>query len=259
MSAPIRAVERAVDVLMCFTNKTPSLTMTQIAEMVGMNKSTVHRLLATLEGKRFVERDPVTAIYKPGMRLLQLAFLSEENNDLRSLAAPFLQDLSRRFQENVNLAVLDGADVMYLAVIESRQRVKLAAASGQRLPAFCTASGKALLAYLPEAEIGRILDLGMPGYTPSTITSPEAFLADSSLVRERGFAISEEEFEAGINAISTTICNPPLASVSIAGPAFRLTRERMLELAPELLAAAKSIATEVDRTRNPGLPLRVSY
>jgi len=136
MSESIRAVERALDVLSCFSHQTPELTMTQIAEQIGINKSTVHRLLATLEGKRFVERDQVTGIYKLGIRSLQMAYLTLEHNDLRRLAGPFLQRLCQQYRENVNLAVLDGADVIYIDIIESPQRVKLAAAIGQRLPAF---------------------------------------------------------------------------------------------------------------------------
>jgi DNA-binding IclR family transcriptional regulator len=247
MSESIRAVERALDVLMCFTSQTPELTMTQISELVGINKSTVHRLLATLESKRFVERDPVTGIYKPGIRLLQMAFLTMEHNGLRRLAAPYLQDLCNRHRENVTLATLDVADVVYIEVIESTQRVKLAATPGQRLPAFCTASGKAILAFLPEDKMKHILELGMPKYTQNTITSPQAYFEDILHTRERGFAISEQEFEEGINAIAAPICNQPVASVSIAGPAYRLTRERMLEIGPDLLITAKNIAMEVER------------
>lgn len=250
MSESIRAVERALDVLMCFTNQTPELTMTQISDLIGINKSTVHRLLATLEGKRFVERDAVTGVYKPGIRLLQMAYLTMENNDLRRLAAPFLHNLCNQFRENVNLSILDGADVVYVDAIESSQRVKLAAAPGQRLPAFCTASGKAILAFLPEENIKHILERGMPGYTQNTLTSPELFFENIRQVRELGFAISIQEFEDGINAIAAPICNQPIASISIAGPAYRLTRERMLEIGPDLLVTAKNIAMEVERTLN---------
>ena len=218
--------------------------------MIGINKSTVHRLLATLEGKRFVERDAVTGVYKPGIRLLQMAFLTMENNDLRRLAAPFLHNLCDQFRENVNLSILDGADVVYVDAIESSQRVKLAAAPGQRLPAFCTASGKAILAFLPEENIKHILERGMPGYTQNTLTSPELFFENIRQVRELGFAISIQEFEDGINAIAAPICNQPIASISIAGPAYRLTRERMLEIGPDLLVTAKNIAMEVERTLN---------
>jgi len=247
MSESIRAVERALDVLMCFTNQTPQLTMTQISELVGINKSTVHRLLATLESKRFVERDSVTGIYKPGIRLLQMAFLALEHNDLRRLAAPYLQELCNRYRENVTLAKLDVADVVYLEVIESTQRVKLAASPGQRLPAFCVASGKAILAFLPDDHVKRVLEYGMPKYTQNTITSSEAYFKDILQTRERGFAISEQEFEEGINAIAAPICNQPIASISVAGPAYRLTRERMLEISPDLLRTAKDIAMEVER------------
>jgi DNA-binding IclR family transcriptional regulator len=246
MSESIRAVERALDVLLCFTSQTPELSMTQISEMVGINKSTVHRLLATLEGKRFVERDPVTGIYRPGIRLLQMAFLTLEHNDLRRLASPFLQSLCDQFRENVNLAVLDDTEVIYLDVIESPQRVKLAAAPGQRLPAFCTASGKAILAFLPEEKVRDILARGMPMYTQNTITSVETFFEGIRHTREQGYAISGQEFEDGINAIAAPICNHPIASVSIAGPAYRLTPERMIEIGPILVATVKKIAREVE-------------
>jgi DNA-binding IclR family transcriptional regulator len=246
MSESVRAVERALEVLMCFTSQTPELTMTQISEMVGINKSTIHRLLATLEGKRFVERDQVTGIYRPGIRLLQLASLTLEHNDLRRLAAPFLHNLCDQFRENVNLSVLDDTDVVYLEVVESPQRVKLAAVPGQRLPAFCTASGKAILAFLPEEKIRDILAHGMPKYTQNTLTSEEAFWENMRHTREQGYAISEQEFEDGINAIAAPICNQPIASVSIAGPAYRLTRERMIEIGPDLLSTVKMIAQEVE-------------
>jgi DNA-binding IclR family transcriptional regulator len=250
MSESIRAVERALAVLLCFTSQTPELTMSQISEQIGINKSTVHRLLSTLEGKRFLERDPLSGVYRPGLHLLQMASLAMEQNSLRRLAEPFLQGLCNQYRENVNLALLDGADVIYVDVIEGSQRVKLAAVPGQRLPAFCTASGKAILAFLTEDRVKQILERGMPGYTRATLTSVEKFFEDMHQIRGRGFAISEQEFEDGINAIAVPICNQPIASISIAGPAYRLTRDRMLEIGPDLLTTAKNIALEVERMEN---------
>jgi IclR family transcriptional regulator, acetate operon repressor len=250
MSESIRAVERALDVLQCFNSQTPELTMSQISERIRINKSTVHRLLLTLERNRFVEREPSTGMYRPGLRLLQMASLALEQNSLRRIAAPFLQNLCNAYRENVNLALLDGADVVYVDVIEGSQRVKLAAVLGQRLPAFCTASGKALLAFLPEDRVRHILERGMPSYTAATITSFENFFEEAGRIRTRGFAISEQEFEEGINAIAAPVCNEPVASISIAGPAYRLTPERMLELGPSLLATARDIALEVEKAGN---------
>jgi IclR family transcriptional regulator, KDG regulon repressor len=112
MSESIRAVDRALDILLCFTRQTPRLTMTQIAERVGMNKSTVHRLLGTLEKKRFVQREPSTGLYQLGIRLFQMAYLTLEQNDLRRFAAPFLQRLCSQNRETVTLSVLDDTDVV---------------------------------------------------------------------------------------------------------------------------------------------------
>lgn len=248
MSESIRAVDRALDVLSCFSHKTPQLTMTQIADQIGINKSTVHRLLATLEGKRFVERDPVTGMYRLGIRSLQMAYLTLEYNDLRRLAAPFMQKLCQEHRENVNLAVLDGADVIYIDIVESPQRVKLAAAIGQRLPAFCTASGKAILAYMPEDKILRILELGMPRYTNNTILSPDAYLENMQKSHERGFAISDQEYEDGINAVAAPIFisgDQPVGSISIAGPSFRFSRERMMEIGGMIVSTAQEITQEL--------------
>jgi IclR family transcriptional regulator, KDG regulon repressor len=248
MSESVRAVDRALAVLACFTNNTPELTLTQISEQVGINKSTVHRLLATLERQQFLERDSQTGVYRPGIRLLQLANLALENNNLRRLASPFLRHLCDLHRENVNLAVLDGAEVVYTEVIEGAQRVKLAAVTGQKLPAFGTASGKAILAYLPEETVKQTLERGVPQYTEQTLSSPALFLEDMQHTRERGFAISEQEFEDGINAVAAPIFNgshQPIASISVAGPAYRIPRERMMEIGPSLVDTADKIAQEL--------------
>ena len=254
LSQSIRAVERALDILLCFSKQTPELTMTQIAEQVGLYKSTVHRLLATLEGRRFVQRNPDTGIYRPGIRLLQMVYLTLEHNDLRRLAAPFLLHLWEQQHETIDLAVLDDTDVIYLDVLESPQRVKLAAAIGQRLPAHSTASGKAILAFTPEETVRRILKDGMPQFTQHTLCSPEALFENLRHIREQGFALSLEEYEEGINAVAAPILDlndQSIAAVAVAGPAYRFNREQMIEIAPLVLATAHDIAQEVEMATHP--------
>jgi IclR family acetate operon transcriptional repressor len=257
LSESIRAVERALNILLCFSRQTPQLTMTQIAEQLEMNKSTVHRYLATLERIRFVQRDPATGVYQLGVRLLQMAYLTLEGNDLRRLAAPFLRRLSDEYQETVDLAVLDDADVIFLDVIESPQRVKLAAAIGQRLPAFATASGKAILAFMPEGTVRRILRHGMPVTTEHAARSPEILLEDLRQTRERGFALAVQEYEYGINAVAAPILDlsqQPIAAVAVAGPTYRLTLERMIEIGPQVVSAARDIAHELETAAVPVEP-----
>jgi DNA-binding IclR family transcriptional regulator len=248
MSEPIRAVDRALDILLCFTRQTPRLTMTEIADQVGMNKSTVHRLLGTLEKKRFLQRDPSTGYYQLGLHILQMARLTLESNDLRNRAAPFLRRLCEQHRETITLSVLDGSDVVFLDVVESPQRVKLAASTGQRLPAFATAAGKAILAFLPDEAARKVVERGMQQYTPQTIHSPEIFFKGLSMEREQGFSISEQEYEEGINAVAAPILDSnekPIAAITVAGPAYRLLRERMNEIGPTILATAREIAQEI--------------
>jgi DNA-binding IclR family transcriptional regulator len=254
LSESIRAVERALDVLQCFSRETPELSMTSISEQIGIHKSTVHRLLATLERRRYVQRDPTTGMYKLGIRLLQMAYLTLEHIDLRRLSTPYLRYLSERQQETVHLTILDGADVVFVNIIESQQRVKLAAALGQRLPAFATASGKAILAYLPEDEVRFVLSRGMPRFTEFTPGSPEAYFENLYTVREEGFAISVQELENDINAVAAPIFDmndQPVASIAIAGPAYRLTPENMVELGPLVKATAGDISQELRYSLQP--------
>jgi DNA-binding IclR family transcriptional regulator len=254
MSESIRAVDRALDILLCFSNQMPQLTMTQIAEQVGMNKSTVHRLLGTLERRRFVQRNPSTGQYKLGIRLLQMAYLTLEHNDIRRYASPFLRRLCEQHRETITLSTLDGADVVFLDVLESPQRVKLAASIGQRLPAFSTAAGKAILAYLPTETVLSILERGMPQFTPHTIRTKEDLLIDLHLVHEQGFSIAMQEYEDGINAVAAPILNPenrPLAAVTVTGPAYRLTREQMLEIGSSVREVSRLIAREVELASQP--------
>jgi DNA-binding IclR family transcriptional regulator len=248
MSESVRAVERALDVLMCFTRETPELTMTQVAEQVGIHKSTAHRLLATLEAKRFIQRDQTTGIYRLGIRLAQMAYLTLEHSDLRRMAVPFMHKLCDRYEENIDLTVLDDADVLFINILEGPHRVKLAAAIGQRLPAFATASGKAILGFMPEKMVRRILEQGMPQLTPHTLSTPEVLFKDLNSIREMGFAISEQELEEQISAVAAPIFdqeNRPIASIAVAGPTYRLTRERMMEIGPNLVATAKEISQDM--------------
>ena len=251
MSQSVRAVERALDILICFTPDKPTRSLTQIAERVGMHKSTVLRLLATLENKHFISRDKATGTYQLGLRFIEIASIMLHGIDIQQWAQPYLQNLSDESGETVDLAVLDGNHVIYLKVIESSQRVKIAAAAGERLPIFCTATGKAFLAYLSDDQVRQLLHEGLSRYTEKTLLSLPDLFADLHATRERGFAISEQEYEKDINAIAAPILDAngcPVAVVAIVGPSYRLTRQRMLELGQSIRATTETIAGEVGLT-----------
>ena len=246
MAQSVRAVERAIDILLCFCREKPALSLTEISESVQMSKSTVHRLLATLEGRRFLTRDKNTGTYRLGFQFIEMAALVDM--DLQRLSFPYMQRLSASCGETVDLAVLDGTSVIYLQVIESRQRVKIAVAVGQRLPAYCTASGKALLAFLPEEQVHQILREEFLRYTERTPASPTAVQEALRATRAQGFAISEQEYENDINAVAAPVLSNtqyPIAAVAVAGPSYRLTHDRMLDLGKTLRGITEAVAREV--------------
>jgi IclR family transcriptional regulator, KDG regulon repressor len=233
--------------LLCFTREEPTRSLTQIAESVHMSKTTVHRLLTTLEIKRFITRDKVTSLYRLGFRYIEMAALVLQDLELHRWAHPYLQRLSNEFDETIDLSILDGSHVIYLEVIESSQRVKLAAAVGQRLPAFFTASGKALLAFLPEEQAEKIIGDNLAESPNHSSISPD-MLADLRATAERGYAIAEQEYEDAINAVAAPIFDAekrPIASVAIVGPSFRLTRDRLPALGEALRDMTQEISNEV--------------
>lgn len=244
----MRAVERALDILLCFTREEPTRSLTQIAEAIHMSKTTVHRLLATLENKRFITRDKATGLYRLGIRFIEMASLVLQDVELHRWAHPYLQRLCDEYGETVDLSVLDGSHVIYLEVIESKQRVKLAAAVGQRLPAFYTASGKALLAYLPEEQARKIIHENLSESRNQAQTPVSELLAELRSTAARGYAISEQEYEEEINAVAAPIFdseNQPIASIAIVGPSFRLSKDRLPALGESLRAMTRLISSEV--------------
>ena len=251
MSAPVRAVDRALDILTCFNSESPVLSLTQIAQKVGISKSTVHRLLASLEQRRFIRRDKITGLYRLGVRIVEMGALALRDVNVQQWVQPYLQQLSAECGETIDLAILDGEHVVYLQVIESPQRVKIAASVGQRLPAYCTASGKAFLAYLPDDQVKHILSKGLPRYTSQTYTALEDLYADLRLTRQRGFAVSEQEYETDINAIAAPVLdgnNYPVMVIAVVGPSYRMSHERMLELGSSVRKVTDTIAKELGQS-----------
>jgi len=164
---------------------------------------------------------------------------------------PYLKNLSAQYGETVDLSILDGSHVIYLEVIESPRRVKLAAATGQRLPAYFTASGKALLAFTPEEQVRKILDENIAEHKGETGLTISKALEDLNKISEYGYAISEQEYEEQINAVAAPVFDADrraVASIAIVGPSFRLSRERLPELGESIRKIADEISREVGVT-----------
>jgi DNA-binding IclR family transcriptional regulator len=222
-------------------------TLDQLAERVGVHKSTVLRLLRTLEAHRFVQRDGIR-YYRLGTALFDLAHRALEDRDVRRLVEPALRDLNAATGHTVHLASYEGGEVVYIDKFESRHPVRMYSRIGKRAPLHCTAVAKVLLAALPEPR-RRVLATSMsyPRLTANTITGPEAYLAELARVAECGYAVDNAEHEDFIHCVAAPIRGTGgevLAAMSLSVPEVILDLDGLLELVPDLLSAAAKASAE---------------
>jgi DNA-binding IclR family transcriptional regulator len=241
----VRAVERALQILKCFDDQNPERGVTEVADVVGLHKATAHRILSTMVNYGFIERTADGLKYRLGVQLVDLGFKVTRRMNLRREAMPYLSKLSHMINEAVDLSIWDQSQALYVEMIQSHHALTITASVGQRLPAYCTASGKVFLAYLSDVELSEYLKTPMQAFTKNTVTTPEELRKQLSTIKQNGYAIDNEEFEYGINAIAAPIFNHQklvAGVVSIPGPVNRLPKDRINELATLLIQTTKEIS-----------------
>ncbi len=240
----VRAVERAVQILSSLDEEHPERSLSEIAQATGLHKATTHRILITLLNCGFVEQAVDGEKYRLGLSMIGLSLGALHHLDFRQEALPHMEQLVERFQETCDLGVFDRGQVLYVEVVHGNHTLTIAARAGRHLPAHCTSGGKVLLAFLPPEVVEPVLNAPLVTYTKNTITSPARLREELEVVRQRGYAIDDEEFEEGIRAVAVPIRDIEgnvIAHMSIPGPASRLTPERIPEIARALMEAADAI------------------
>ncbi|MEF2966145.1 IclR family transcriptional regulator [Paenibacillus sp. M1] len=235
----VRAVERALDILMCFT-KGSDLGLTEIAGEIGLHKSTVHRLMTTLEEKGFVIRNPATEKYRLGLKIWELSAYLSQDDDPAVLLLPQMERLRDRLGETVSLYLRDGTDRLRIQAVQSNQAIRRVAPVGARLPLYVGASSKVLVAYADETVVRAVLDVAD---WPPTVDR-EAYLAQLQEIRRQGYATSYEEREPGAAAVSAPIFDRTgkiVMALSVSGPVSRLSPQTLTEFAPVLIEAAREM------------------
>lgn len=233
----VRAVERAMDVLLCFSEKR-ELSLTEISSKVGLHKSTVHRLLASLEGKGFVVRDSDTDKYHLGIRIWELAASIDPTDNPALLFLPEMEKLRDAIGETVTLYIRDGMERIRIQAVQSRQAIRRVAEVGARLPLYVGASSKVLLAFADE-EVRRSI-IEDPRWPTSIDTA--SYLEQLEEIRKAGYATSIEEREPGAAAVAAPIISRSgqlAAALSVSGPTNRLTMQLMKEIAPKIIESAQ--------------------
>jgi DNA-binding IclR family transcriptional regulator len=248
-ASTLRSVDRAIAVLKAFSEEKPELGVTELSRQLKLPKSTVYRLLASLHQEGVVDQDPETERYRLGIELVHLAGLVLKQIDVRQVARPYLQSLAEASEETVNLTVLTGdGKVINIDGISSPRMVRNVGWIGREMLPHCISSGKALLAYLPQQRLERILPKELVRFTEETITDPVRLHRELKRVRQQGYAVAQEELEIGLSAVAAPIWNHDgevVAAVSVSGPSFRLSSHKLPELAELTRRTANEISHQL--------------
>ncbi len=245
----VQVLDRALAALAILAKSSSDCSLAELCPALKLHKSTVHRLMMVLEQHRLVVKNPDTGRYRLGLRLYELGSRAIDGLDLRGRARPYLDRLQDEFGETVFFCILDEGQVFYVEKVESQRSVRTACTVGSRAPAYCTAVGKAMLAELPDAEVSKIVRRwGLKAVTANTITTANALKAELKAVRARGFAIDDEEKEEGLRCVGAAVRSHSgklAAAMSISGPAFRMTKERVPEIGRAVMRAANELSAEL--------------
>jgi IclR family pca regulon transcriptional regulator len=253
-----QSLERGLAILGCFTPKRPVLGIADIADELGMSRSTTHRYVITLVALGYLEQG-ASRKYRLGLRVTDLGMSALNSTGLREHAHPYLEELRQRTSYTTNLGVLDGGEVLYVDRVRSFRRgqsqVDLDLHVGSRLPAYCTAMGKLLLANLPEPEQRELIgEIKLAKRGPNTIASKKALREELEDIAAAGFAVDDEELAAEVYAVAAPVRNESrdvVAAVNLVAHSSVITLEELVDaLGPHLVSTADRISARLGYRRD---------
>lgn len=240
-ASSVRSLERAFELLEHLADAGGQLALTELAEVSGLPMPTIYRLMRTLVNRGYIRQD-ASKRYALGPRLIRIGEAAERL--LGTWARPALARLVDEVGETANMALLEGDEAVYVAQVPSRHSMRMFTEVGRRVRPHCTGVGKALLAQLPDAAVREIIArTGMPAYTAHTIVDPAVLMRELGHIRERGYALDEEEQEIGVRCVAVPVAGTPaLTAISVSGPQARLTHDAVKDVVPIMHRAAGQLA-----------------
>jgi len=241
----VKPVAKALQTLVVIGEADRDLSLAELCHRVDIPKTTIFRYLQTLVAHGFVRHDPLTDRYGLGLRLWDLGQLVGANTRLREVARLPMEALRDRFNETINLGVLDGKEVVYMEMAESRKSLRMQAQIGGRDPVHTTSLGRAMLAFLPDERWSEHLPARLAPRTARTISSLPALRSELMATRTRGYAIDDRENEDDARCIGAPIWDrrgEVIAAVSLSAPASRFNEERDAEVAAAVVNTARHIS-----------------
>jgi len=240
----LKTVDRALQVLLQFNDAHPEWGTGELAQILGLHRSIVYRILTTLERRGFLTQADHRGRFRLGLRLVELGNVVLANLDLRQVARPIMARLVRETGESAFLTVLSGDESVCVDKIESSQAIRVTLTIGGRYPLYAGASNKILLAHLPPETIDEIIATGLEAITPDTITDPVRLKEDLARIRQQGWAYSVGELTPDVAAVAVPLWNSNgslVAALSIAGLASQFGEDRL----PLFISKARQTAEEI--------------
>lgn len=217
------------------------MSILELTESSGMGKSTVHRILGTFKSIGYVDQNKDNLKYFPTLKIFQLGTKASNRIPLKKIIRPYLQEIFDKCHETVNFGIVDGGDLIYLDKIVTSEPLRVDLEIGNKVSAYCTGIGKAILAFTDGVDVSKI---DFVKKTENTVDSPEKFLEQLEFIRKYGYCVEHEEYIPGLTCIAVPLKNRDgraLAGISISVPSMRLNEKREKEIVNLLLDTVKKI------------------
>ena len=244
----VQSIDRALRILNVLAVGRGALSLTEIANQVKIPASTTHRLLMTLQQHDYVRLDETQRKYTLGLAILALGEAAKTQIDITKEASPILETLADQVNETATLTMLQRGEVVYVLMAQSRRSVSTVTPLGSRVPFHCTAAGKTILAYLPQAQRDALLNLTYKAYTRYTITNSFQLLDELAQIRAQGVGIDRQEYELGMCCIAAPVFNHQgqvIATIGISGPSSRVSPDGNGEFTTPVKTAAQALSEQL--------------
>jgi IclR family KDG regulon transcriptional repressor len=243
----IQSVDHALDVMEAFQGEEDELGITELSRRLKLHKNNIFRILATLENRGYIEQNRVTDNYRLGLGTLELGQTYIRHTGLLRVARPITEELGKKVNENVYIGILKENYAFYLDVVESAHTVRVLSRVGCRVPTYCSAMGKAQLAFETPETIAEVLGKKeLKKFTPSTISDRDKVVEHLALVKELGYAVDDEEWDEGVRCVAAPIYDytrKVVGAVSISAPSVRMPMEQVkMEYVPMIIEACEEIS-----------------
>ncbi|MGJ7913052.1 IclR family transcriptional regulator [Neobacillus sp. LXY-1] len=244
----LSSVNNAIKILRSFKMENPQKGVRELAAELGLGKSSVQRILATLAKEGLVRKNSETNKYELGLSVLELSSIVLGHIDLHKEALPIITKLANTFKETSHLAILDNLEIIYLCKVESENSIKLVSHPGLHNHTHSTSSGKLLLAYSEPFLVDTILDKGLERFTSKTITDPIEFRRELKQICQKGYSVSNGELRDDVTSLSAPVrdyTGKVMAAINLVGPSNRLTKRKVEWMASELIRSGELISEKM--------------